>query len=115
MVRFGGLAAVFSTRDLLPGGRMRKLVVAALIGALTLSGAAIAWADHDRTTVDTQFTTGKRKAGTAKRPASNSFTLRLAMDTTDGTGQPETVSSIILLAAAGWQINSERYPRNARC
>jgi hypothetical protein len=94
---------------------MRKLVIAALVVALTLSGALVAWARHDETTVDAQFTAGKRDAGTRTNPASNTFRIVIRVGTTTGQGQGETIESATLNAANGWSINSERYPARARC
>ena len=95
---------------------MSKLLVAALVGVLTLIGAVVAFAaPTSQTTADAQFTTGRAQAGTPGNPAPNSFTVRLTMDTTTGTDQPETVDVINLQTPRQVKINSERYPRRARC
>jgi hypothetical protein len=95
---------------------MRKLVVAALIGVLTLAGAVAASAvSSSETVTDSQFTPGNKREGTRKNPRPNSFTLRHDQSTTTGSGQPETTATIRLFVPRGWILLSERWPRSRRC
>jgi hypothetical protein len=95
---------------------MRKPVVAALIGALTLTGAVTAIAvPPSQTTTDTQFRPGTTRDGTNKKPRINSFRLKNDQGTSTGSGQPATTAAITLVTPAGWTVNSEIWPRRSRC
>jgi hypothetical protein len=95
---------------------MRKLVVGALVSALTLTGAVGALAvSSSETTHTVTFSTGNKREGTPRRPRPNSLTLRLSQGTTTGSGQPATTTTINVSIPRQWRLNSERWPRRRRC
>jgi hypothetical protein len=97
-------------------GRMRKLVIGVLMGALALTGAVTAWAvTSAETTVDNQVTVGNKREGTRAKPRPNSFVLRQDQATTTGSGQPATTDRITLVFPRRWILISERWPRRRRC
>jgi hypothetical protein len=95
---------------------MRKLVVAALVSALALTGAVTAWAvTSAETTISANFSPNNKRKGTRANPAPKVLVINHDQSTTTGSGQPETSEAIRLGFARGWRVNSGIWPRNARC
>ena len=94
----------------------RKFTAGMLAAATTLAAAAVAWAvPADQTTLDVTFTPGAAKAGTKKTPRANSLVITAKGDTTTGTGQPATSTALNIGLPKQWILNSERWPKKARC
>ncbi len=92
-----------------------KYLAGVLVGALTLGGA-VAWAvPASQTTLNTTFTPGSAKAGTQKNPRAATLKIRISGDTTTGRGQPATSTALNISLPKQWRLNSERWPRKARC
>jgi hypothetical protein len=90
---------------------MRKLVVAALVGALTLTGAVAAWAvTSDQSTVDTQVSVNNKRDGTRAKPSPKVVTIRHDQGTTTGGGQPETTDAITFGLSRQMRLNTEIWP-----
>jgi len=90
---------------------MRKFVVAALVGALTLVGAVAAWAvTSDQSTVDTQVSVNNKRDGTRAKPSPKTATIRHDQGTTTGGGQPETTDAITLGFPREFRLNTEIWP-----
>ena len=94
----------------------RKFTAGLLVGATTLTVAAVAWAvPASQTTLDVNFKPGSATAGTKKKPRGNSLVITAKGGTTTGTGQPATSTALNISLPKQWILNSERWPRKARC
>lgn len=95
---------------------MRRYLAGALVGAITLGGAVAAWAvPASQTTLQATFQPGSAKAGTAKKPRAATLRITIKGDTKDGTGQPATSTALNIGLPPQWRLNTERWPRKARC
>jgi len=93
-----------------------KYLAGVVVGALTLGGAMAAWAvPASQTTLDVTFKPGSPEAGTKKKPRANSLKISIKGDTTTGSGQPATSTALNIMLPKQWRLNSERWPRRARC
>jgi hypothetical protein len=95
---------------------MRKLVVGALVGALSLCGAIAAWGvPSSQTTLQADFGSGHKREGTRSAPRANSLIVRVDQNTTTGSGQPATSTALNIGIPRQWRLNSEIWPRRRRC
>lgn len=93
-----------------------RFVVSALTCALLSGGAIAAFAaPASDTTLDFQVKPGSNDAGTVKKPKNATLQLSINGDTKDGTDQPATSTGLNISLPKTWTLNSERWPKAARC
>ena len=93
-----------------------RFVVGALTCALLSGGAIAAFAvPASDTTLDFQVKPGSTKAGTTKKPKNTTLQLSIIGGTEDGTGQPATSTALNITLPPTWKLNSDRWPKRARC
>ena len=94
-----------------------RFLSGALACALLSGGAAAAFAvPASETTLDFQVKPGATKAGTKKTPKNATVMLAIKGGIEEGAeGQPATSKGLNISLPATWKINSERWPKKARC
>lgn len=93
-----------------------RFVVSALTCALVSGGAVAAFAvPAEDTTLEFQAKPGSIRAGTKEKPKNTTLKLTIKGGTEDGTGQPATSRGLNISLPSTWRINSDRWPKKARC
>ena len=95
----------------------RRTLVGLLASLLTLAVAVSAWAvgSASNTDVSVIFKPGSKNAGTKAKPKNTTIDIDLRSKTKNGNGQPATSTSLNILLAKGWKLNSGGWPANRRC
>jgi hypothetical protein len=93
-----------------------RFLSGALACALLSGGAAAAFAvPASDTTLDFQVKPGSTKAGTKKKPKNTTVMLSIEGGIKGAEGVPATSKGLNISLPATWRINSERWPKKARC
>jgi hypothetical protein len=95
----------------------RKIIGGLLAGSLLLAIPAIAFADHEDTLMNVNFTTTakSKKSGTKRSPRPANLTIALAGSTRSGSGQPATSSALNITLPKQFQFRGGAWPKKKRC
>jgi hypothetical protein len=95
----------------------RRTLGGALAGALLLAVPGSAFAAHENTLMNLNFsTTAKtRNAGTKANPNPVNMNIEVNQETRDGTGQPETSTDLNITLPKQFRFRGKQWPRRLRC
>ncbi len=95
----------------------RKIIGGLLAGSLLLAIPGIAFADHEDTLMNVNFTTTakSKKSGTKRSPRPANLTIALTGSTRSGTGQPATSSALNITLPKQFQFRGGAWPKKKRC
>jgi hypothetical protein len=95
----------------------RKIIGSLLAGSLLLAIPGIAFADHEDTLMNVDFTTTakSKKSGTKRSSRPANLTIALTQSTRSGTGQPATSSALNITLPKQFQFRGAAWPKKKRC
>ena len=96
---------------------MKGRLAGALAGALLLAVPGSAFASHENTLMNLDFsTTAKtRNAGTKANPNPVNMNIEVTQSTRDGSGQPETSTDLNITLPKQFRFRGKLWPRRLRC
>ena len=92
-------------------------LVGALVGALLLAVPGSAFASHENTLMNLDFSTSakSRNAGTKANPNPVNMNIAVTQSTRSGTGQPETSTDLNITLPTQYRFRGKLWPRRLRC
>ena len=93
------------------------MLVGALTGALLLAVPGSAFASHENTLMNLDFSTSatSRNAGTTANPNPVNMNIAVTQTTRSGTGQPETSTDLNITLPKQYRFMGRSWPKRLRC
>ncbi len=94
-----------------------RTLAGALAGALLLAVPGSAFASHENTLMNLDFSTSStsRNAGTKANPNPVNMNIEVTQSTRSGTGQPETSTDLNITLPKQYRFLGKSWPRRLRC
>lgn len=94
----------------------KRLFLGAVIGALSVFLASLAWANPVAdTNLDLTVKASSKKGGSKKKPTSQKITVTWKGSTKSGTGQPSNTTVIKFGLPKEWVLNTKKWPQKKAC